>query len=287
MEKQITAREAQIRASSLLEQDQHYPKIAEWLLLHLLQCTRSQYLQRLDEPLSEIQAEQYFEWIQRVLKGEPYQYIIGVQEFFGREFQVSPAVLIPRPETEILVEQVLEACQSVWPKHKRIAALDIGTGSGAIAITLALESPQLELLAVDISNEALEVARHNASAHGASVRFVQSDLLDAFQADAPKIDLIVSNPPYIALEEKSLLERTVVDFEPHLALFAEEDGTYFYRRIIEQSPLVLQSPGVLAFEVGQGQAEQVAALVRHTYPHARCQVKKDLAGVERIVLAFL
>lgn len=282
-----TYREALLRASSLLERADKNPKIAEWISLHLLQCTRMEWLEKLNRDIPVEHWQTLSQWVKRVAAGEPYQYIIGVQEFYGREFDVSPAVLIPRPETEVLVEQVLQKRNEVWPIDRKIKGVDIGTGSGAIAITLALEGKNMEMLAVDISVEALEVARQNAEKHSASVSFLQSDILQTLSFSKQTVDLIVSNPPYITYAEKEQLDRNVVDYEPHLALFANEDGLYFYRQIIKQSVQVLRSPGVLAFEVGMGQAEFVASMIKQTYPQATCAIKKDLRGIDRIVLGMI
>lgn len=287
MKKQLTTREALVRASSLLEQNEIHAKIAEWLLLGLLQCSRQEWLKLLDQSLPAEASDRYFAWIERVLAGEPYQYVLGVQDFYGREFQVNPAVLIPRPETEMLVEEVLLACQEMWPAGQQLTAIDIGTGSGAIAITLALEQPLLTMMAVDVSQAALHVARTNAAQLGANVTFYESDVLQVFQDSEQKFDLVVSNPPYIAHREKEQVEENVLAFEPHLALFAEEEGLYFYRKIVEQAKAMLHSPAVLAFEVGFSQAPAVVTIIEQAFPQARCQIKQDLAGVERFVLAFL
>jgi release factor glutamine methyltransferase len=282
-----TYREALLRASSLLQAAEINPKIADWLLLHLLQVNRTQWIEYINRAVPSSHWAKYSEWIQRVIAGEPYQYMTGVEEFYGREFSVSPAVLIPRPETELLVEQVLHFRNKLWSTEEQITGVDVGTGSGAIAVTLALECASLEMTAVDISGEALEVAQANTAKHKAKVQFIHSDLLTALIEGEQKVDVIVSNPPYIPTEQKAELDRNVVDFEPHLALFASEDGLFFYREIIKQAKDVLNPKGMLAFEVGLGQAEQVVALLTEHFPQAECQVKKDLHGVERMVLAFI
>lgn len=261
------------------------PQIARWLLMHLLNVDQNELISVLDKPISTEHKRSYTHWIERVLSGEPYQYIVGSEEFFGRPFEVNPAVLIPRPETESLVEAVIERVRKLWPERSSVAGVDVGTGSGVIATSLALACPQLSMTAVDISSEALELAERNARKHGARVRFVHSDLLQALITSKQKVNLIVSNPPYVAESEREQLSRTVVDYEPHVALFAKEEGLYYYRQIIGQSTDVLLKPGLIAFEVGHGQAEQVVQLILNTYPKARCQIRTDLSGIERIVLA--
>ncbi|MDQ0339396.1 release factor glutamine methyltransferase [Caldalkalibacillus uzonensis] len=302
-----TCREALVWASSLLLQQVLNPKVAEWVLMHVLDVDRASFLNMLDHPLTETQRRSFGERIKRILEGEPYQYVLGTAEFYGREFLVNRDVLIPRPETELLVEEVLKLCQAASHPLK---VVDVGTGSGAIAITLALEmgaavcSQEVEnedrylsdreqqglepvILAVDISTAALRVAQTNAKRMQAKVTFIHSDWLQALAEAGQRVDLIVSNPPYVPPDERHTLDSAVVDYEPHLALFAENDGLYSYQQIVRQSLSVLNRPGVLAFEVGQGQAEQVAAIIRTAYPQARCLIKPDLQGIERIVVALI
>lgn len=198
MQKPTTYREALHRASSLLEQNQLNPKIAEWLMLHAAQIERREWLEKLNDIISVSLLDIYISWIRRVIEGEPYQYITEVEEFYGREFHVNSAVLIPRPETELLVEHVLAYRQEVWPalqQDQQIKGVDVGTGSGVIAISLALEDPKLEMLAVDLSESALEVAQKNADRWRAQVQFLPSDLLTSLQQAQEKVDVIVSNPP--------------------------------------------------------------------------------------------
>jgi len=282
-----TYREALLGASSLLSKHNLNPKIAEWMLLHLTQTTKHQWLEILDQSIPEEEMQLYHQWIERLIDGEPYQYILGVEEFFGREFNVNSSVLIPRPETELLVEEVLRLARETWNGAGKCRVVDIGTGSGAIAVTLALENPSLEVLAVDISPSALEVAKENAKKHGAQVKFYESDLLQALINQGLKVDMIVSNPPYIPYADQPTLERNVLDFEPHLALFAEQEGLYFYREIIKQSTEVIQYPGLLAFEIGKGQDEAVVQLIKESYPQAECQVKSDYNGIRRMVFGVI
>lgn len=287
MIKHRTYREALLGASSLLDVANINPKIAEWLMLHLLQLDRTSLMQQINKGMSSAEWDTYSQWIKRVGANEPYQYITGVEEFYGLEFIVSPDVLIPRPETEQLVENVLIYRNELWSEKEKVVAVDVGTGSGAIAISLALEGKLIEMTGVDLSLDALEIASRNASKHQAKVKFLHSDLLNTLIQTEQQVDIIVSNPPYIPLNQKELLDHNVVGFEPHMALFAEEDGLYFYRKIIEQAKKVLKSKGMIAFEVGIDQAEQVAIIIKEHFPNAQCKIKKDLQGIDRMVFAVL
>ncbi len=249
---------------------------AELLLLHTAGQTRTALLTHPDHALTDAQLAIYDAAIARRVHQEPIQYITGVQEFYGRSFAVSPAVLIPRPETEHLVEAVL----ALAPAPARV--LDIGTGSGILAITLALELPRAELIAVDLSTAALAIAEQNAQQLGAAdrVRFVESDLFGALDEEPP-FDCIVSNPPYVA--ETEALEPQVRDYEPALALFAGTDGLAIYRRLIPQAILHLHPGGRLLLEIGHGQQDAIANLLidaGYTSP----QFLPDLQGIPRVAI---
>jgi release factor glutamine methyltransferase len=214
----------------------------------------------------------YGRYLHERIKGKPTQYVTKKQEFYGREFGVTPNVLIPRPETELLVETVLKLRPALG------ILIDIGTGSGAIAVTLALES-RATVIATDISAASLAVAKLNASNLHADVRFVQADLLAAFSDAAA--DVIVSNPPYVSLDDALSLQREVRDWEPHVALFAGSSGMTIYRRLIPEAHRVLKSGGLLALEIGFGQADAVAAL---TAGWSDRRIFPDLAGIPRVLV---
>lgn len=258
----MTAREAiskatdQLGASEYLRADSQ--RDAALLLLHALGISRAQLLAHPDRILTPAQLALYEGLIARRLTHEPIQYITGEQEFFGLALRVTPAVLIPRPETEHLVEAVLAEVGRAAAHNM----LDIGTGSGAIAIALAHHLPNARITATDISPAALELAAENAVRHGLAgrIRFIESDLL----ADVPKeagFDAIVSNPPYIAFAEGKTLHPQVRDFEPANALFATGNGLDVYRRIIPEARAALKPNGLLALELGQGQDTAVAELL--------------------------
>lgn len=249
---------------------------AAWLLEAVVHKPRLTLA--LDESaLSEEQANRYALLLTRRAAGEPLQYILGEQGFFGLRFLVDERVLIPRPETEILCEKALD-CLKAQPGGK---ALDLCTGSGALAVTLALRCPKAEVWACDISPDALEVARKNARQLGASVRFAQGDLFAPLNRE--RFDLIVSNPPYIARPELGELQREVRR-EPLLALDGGTDGLDFYRRIALESPRRLREGGRILLEVGAGQARTVASMfvARGLYLD---EIIRDLSGIPRVVSA--
>lgn len=219
--------------------------------------------------------------IARRLAHEPVQYIVGRQEFYGMELQVSPAVLIPRPETELLVELVLaELCGGA---QDRVRVVDVGTGSGAIALAIAKHLPGAEVTALDFSRAALDVARCNAGRLGLEerMRFVESDLFASLPGNE-LFDAIISNPPYVAEMERSSLHREVREYEPELALFGGSTGLDIYKRLIPAAWLHLREGGLLALELGHGQRGDLADLLRDWRD---VRFVEDLQGIPRVVLA--
>ena len=211
--------------------------------------------------------------------GMPPQYIIGHQEFWGMDLTVSPAVLIPRPETEHLVETVLDLARAL----DRPRIVDVGTGSGCIALALAKELPNAEIHAVDVSEEALKVARVNATRHQLELRvtFHLSDLLEAFQPE-DRFDFVVSNPPYISESEKSGLQIEVREFEPHLALFSGPSGYEVIEKLISQAAQALKPGGWLVMEIGAGQQERLTVLLKEW---TNLRFVSDLQGIQRVAAA--
>ena len=248
-------------------------RTAESLLGFVIGCDRSHLFAHLERELSAQEAERYRRLVERRTTGEPTQYLLGVREFFGRDFEVSPAVLIPRPETELLVEAVLERAA----ENARV--LDVGTGSGCIAATLACERPSLGIFAVDISSAALATAQRNALRHGANVCFMQGDVLQATGDES--FDVVVSNPPYVAQRDRPTLSREL-RWEPELALFAGDDGLDIYRRLIPAAVRVLRPGGLLAVELGYDSLPGVLALLEEWDD---VETQPDLAGITRIALA--
>jgi release factor glutamine methyltransferase len=213
---------------------------------------------------------------------EPFAYIVGREEFWGLEFEVTPAVLIPRPETELLVELATGRC----PPKTRVTIADVCTGSGCVAIAMAHERPDVSVRATDISNAALEVARRNASRHGVAARidFSRADLLDGPDDLAGPFDLIVANPPYVAERDRSTLQPEVVDHEPGIALFAGSDGLDAIHRLLPEAAARLRSGGTLLFEFGFGQDEAVERLISSAAGLRMIELRRDLAGIPRVAV---
>src|SRR5437868_5876746 len=242
----MTLLEALTIAAAQLADDEHLrdsaTRDAELLLLHTLQIPRVTLLAHPDRELNASQRKAYETSIARRLRHEPVQYITGCQEFYGLTLKVTPAVLIPRPETEHLVEAVLK----LLPADKSLKIADLGTGSGAISIALAAHLPQAAITALDISPEALAVATTNAREHNVAerIRFLQSDLLSALDHEAETFDAIVSNPPYVAETDRATLHPQVRDYEPATALFAGKTGLDIYRRLIPHAYNALKPHGL-------------------------------------------
>jgi len=225
--------------------------------------------------LTPSQVELIRNMLNRRVNHEPLQYILGYTEFYGYRLEVTPDVLIPRPETEYLIETIHHRLK----KPERI--LDIGTGSGAIAITLKKLFPTAEVLAVDISLKALEIAKSNALANNADISFAYANI---YSEQLGLFDLIVSNPPYVSEEEYSTLPNEVKNFEPKLALVGAEEGLFFYRQIFELSPLMLKTGGSLFLEIGENQAEDIKIIAKSN-KYQKVEIIKDLVGKNRIILA--
>jgi release factor glutamine methyltransferase len=250
---------------------------AEVLLSHALRRERVYLFAHPEQELREVEWLHYGRYLHERMKGKPTQYVTGRQEFYGRQFRVTPDVLIPRPETEHVVEVALSVIRK--NAHGAGRLLDAGTGSGALAVTLQLETG-VTAFATDISAAAAAVAARNAATLGAAVQFTVCDLMQAF-ADR-SIDLIVSNPPYVPLKHREGLQREVRDWEPHVALFAGETGFEMYHRIVADAPRVLRPGGWLVMELGFGCADRVAGLLS---AWRDLRIEPDLAGIPRVIAA--
>lgn len=250
---------------------------AELLLTHVLSVPRITLYTHYDRPLTETERDTYRALVKRRGAHEPVAYILGAREFYGRSFKVNRDVLIPRPETEHLVDAVI-----AWLKASQIAApriIDVGTGSGAIAVTLAAEIPDAQVIAVDVSSRAITVARDNATALNTTIDFRESDLLRDVQGP---FDVIVANLPYIGLTERPSLAPDVRDHEPSLALFSGDDGLDAIRRLVVEAPRLVADRALLALEIGASQGAAVQQLLRDA-GFARVAVQADLAGHARVV----
>lgn len=274
-------------ASSFLKENDRDANAGEILLQHFLKLTRSQLLANLHDELSEADLGQFKAAVELHADGTPIQYIIGSEEFYGRTFFVNEEVLIPRPETEELIYYTLRKLPAVFMEGQKLRLADIGTGSGAIAITMKLEKSNLSVTATDIADPSLEVAKKNAESLGAEVQFVQGDLLQPLINMNQKVDILLSNPPYIPNDDQKSMSVVVTGHEPHRALFAGIDGLDFYRRFMEQLPLIMEVPGLICFEVGTGQGQAVADLLKRTFPAAEVSVVNDINEKDRMVFAEL
>jgi release factor glutamine methyltransferase len=276
----LTVQKALLQGARLLEQaDVSASRLtAEVLLCHALNSDRPYLYAHGNDELTELQWIHYGRYLNDRMKGKPTQYITHRQEFFGRNFYVDEAVLIPRPETEHLVEAALDHLRQT----STATILDVGTGSGAIAISLALETARL-VFASDISLAALTVARRNRDTLHASVEFIAADLLNSTRPRS--IDLLISNPPYVPGADLANMQREVRDWEPHLALFAGDSGIEIYRRLIDAASLVVKPGGRLLMELGFRSLEPVRALLATGWQDVA--VSSDLAGWPRVLGATL
>jgi release factor glutamine methyltransferase len=256
---------------------------AELLLMHVLGCSRAWIYAHISDALDPAALENYQELVRRRAAGTPTQYLTGVQEFWDMEFEVNPDVLIPRPETEHVVEVALERLG--WRRSAdRLRVADIGTGTGCLAVALAHELPEARIFATDISRRALAVACRNAARNGAAgrIEFVHADLLAPFAAGV--FDLVAANPPYVARRDAALLPREVREHEPARALFAGEEGMDVYPRLIAEAAERLLPSGTLVMELGYETSTRVHALMDCT-DWSNVAITNDLAGIPRVLAA--
>ncbi len=276
-----------------------YTLSAEVLLMHATERDRTWLFAHPDQILEAAAANRYFALIERRVAGEPTQYITGKQEFWGLEFEVAPGVLIPRPETEHVMEVVLARLgerglkihMDTGAPRETLYVADVGTGSGCLAVALAYELPHAKVFATDISTAALEIAKRNAEQNGGAdrVSFLEGDLLKPFLAESielPKaFDVIVSNPPYIGREEEATLQREIREHEPHSALFAGATGLELYGPLVEQAGALMKDRGILALELGHDSADYVRGLFDGQSGWTNVAVTLDLAGIPRVLAA--
>jgi release factor glutamine methyltransferase len=270
--------------------------------MHTLERDRTWLYTNPEKPLDSATAEQYFALVARRAAGEPTQYLTGKQEFWGLEFEVTPAVLIPRPETEHVVEVALERLGERGIKINMktgapspvLHIADVGTGSGCLAVALAHDLPHAEIIATDISAPALEVARRNAARHKVSdrIRFVETNLLEGISVSPPAtrhpplgFDLIVSNPPYIGHTDAPSLPTEVRDHEPRLALFGGPTGVEIYARLVEQAGAQIGPGAILVLELGYNSADAVRKMLEAERRWAHIRITNDLAGIPRVIAA--
>jgi release factor glutamine methyltransferase len=280
----------------------------ELLLMHALSRDRTWLYTHPEEPIDPSAAEKYFALIARRIAGEPTQYLAGKQEFWGLEFEVTPAVLIPRPETEHIIEVALDRIGDK-KRTERLRIADVGTGSGCIAVALAKEFPNAQIIATDISPQALKVAKRNASRHEVAnrIQFIETDLLAELFHHSPltthhsqlfhesrvtshesrPFALIASNPPYIARSDAHTLAQEIREHEPEIALFGGETGSEIYARLIEQAEALLAPSGQLIVELGFGAAQSVRQMIEARNVWTNLAITNDLAGIPRVIAAEL
>jgi release factor glutamine methyltransferase len=257
---------------------------AENLLAHVLKCKRLDLYLAFDRPLKEEEIDDYRELIRRRGASEPLQYIIGNVEFYGLNFKVNPSVLIPRPETELLIEKVLESLS----KNDSLKILDIGTGSGNIAVSIAKHLPNAEIVAIDISDSAIQTAKENSELNNINgqINFCKLDIISGELQINNKFDLIVSNPPYVALKDYSDLSPELLNHEPRIALTDENDGLNYYRVISKKAKNLLKTGGKIFYEVGLGQSEVVQNLLKENNFN-EIEIFKDYSNIDRVVKGVL
>ncbi len=261
------------------------PRInVELLLAYVLNCKRLDLYLKFDQPLKEEELAIYRELLKRRGRREPLQYIVGDVEFYGLEFKVNPSVLIPRPETEILVETVIENSN----KDEELKILDIGTGSGNIAVSISKHLVNSKVWGIDSSNEAINVAKENSKINLVDERtiYFQKDILNRFEIEESDFDIIVSNPPYISKNDYNDLLPELKNYEPVSALTDEKNGLTFYKEISIKANKLLKSGGKIFFEVGQGQHTEVKNILERNN-FINIKLKKDYSNIERVVYGEL
>lgn len=266
-------------ASSFLEERGKEGYAIFYVFLGRKKWTKTDWLLHMKEGMPQNEQTQLENDLAALLEDYPPQYLLGYEEFYGRYFKVNAATLIPRPETEELVEWCLQKTEE--QKNEKLHVVDIGTGTGAIATTLKLERPKWQIDAVDISKEALEIAQFNSSLLEADINFYLGNTLEPISTP---VDILIANPPYISQNEWSVMDESVRRFEPKLALFAEDNGLANYRKIAQQAQTKLAKQGKIFLEIGFNQGLAVEQIFQGAFPYRKIQRKKDLAGQERMLL---
>ena len=279
-----TVKELIKQAESRLDDSNKDVNVAKVLFYHLANKEPHELYLMYDEEVDKDLEKQFLMGMEEYYNGRPIQYIKGVETFFGRDFKVNENVLIPRYETEELVENILYRIDDYFSGYKNITLCDVGTGSGAIAISLALEEPKLKVYATDISDLALTVAKENANNLKADVEFLVGDMLQPLIEKNLKVDIFVSNPPYIPQEQE--IEAVVKDNEPHVALFGGNDGLYFYRKIFEGVNELLNERALLAFEMVFDQRELMEEALQKYFPNDPYEIIKDINGKDRMLFIY-
>ena len=276
----ISYREALQRASSLLGAKGLEPESMLYVFLRRKQWDTTQWLLHFSEEIPPADQAQLAADLEELLAFRPAQYLLGYEEFCGHRFKVTEATLIPRPETEELVMAAIDS----FPPDQSVRVADIGTGTGAIGLSVKLARPQWQVALTDLSQEALAVAEENAELLGTQVAFYQGDTLEALPPG--DVDLLLSNPPYISVAEWDLMDESVRRYEPKTALFAEDEGLAIYRKLAQQAPARLTKDGQVFLEIGFAQGKAVQEMFQEAFPEKEVAILKDLAGQDRIVHVF-
>ena len=277
----MNRRQAITKACLLLRRQGKEESLARFLLMYILDESPQLFSNSLSEQMSKENEDKYFSLIEKHIKEDvPLSHLVGFEYFYDRKYKVTKDVLSPRMETEELMYKVIEYVKA--SNKNKFKILDLCTGSGIIAITLKkeLEQVSVDVIASDISEEAIEVAKENSQSHDATIKFIKSDIFNHIN---DRFDIIVSNPPYIDRKDEVTMKDNVLKYDPHLALFAEEEGMYFYRKIIEQAKDYLNENGVMFFEIGYDQKDKIIKLADMNGYSA--EVYKDINGRDR--MAFL
>lgn len=256
------------------------PDLARLFLLEILREEGKDLYQEYEEAASQDIETRFYKGLERLMKGEPIDYVLGYRWFYDSKIFVDETVLIPRSETEELVNNILMDVDEYFDQP---SIVDVATGSGAIAIALAKDL-NLELDASDLSHEALKLARKNAIENKVKVNFYEGDMLDPIIELNKKYDILVCNPPYI--KEVEDVDHAVLDFEPHMALFGGDDGLYFYRKVFEKAHYVLKEQSMMAFEIGFDIGEALVKLAREFFPESKVQLKQDIHGLDRMLFIY-
>lgn len=272
------------KAIQQAEQKDISAEAVQILLLELCNMNYTDLYSNYENEISKDIEEKFNSGLQRLLNNEPLQYILGFQWFYGYKIPVSSDCLIPRYETEELVANVLADSDYYFPNKDKIVIADIGTGSGAIAIALKKEEERFEMYATDISESALKQAEYNSNYLSCPITFMQGDMLQPLIDNNIHLDILVSNPPYIPKEQA--MQKSVIDFEPHVALFGGDDGLFFYRKIMENALKVINEKSFLAFEIGYDEKEAICELVKQYFPLDRYEVLKDINGKDRMLFIY-
>ena len=260
------------------------PETVMAYLVEISQRERYNLYANFEEEMPSALEAEFDAGMARILKDEPMAHVLGYSWLYGYKMIVNGDVLIPRVETEELCAQILARIDEFFPDYETIECADIGTGSGAIAIAVSLEEPKVRMRATDISEEALQTASKNAEINGAEIEFTAGDMLEPLIEKGVKLDILISNPLYIPADEQ--MEKSVVDFEPHVALFGGSDGLYFYRKIFAGCRSLLKEKAFMAFEMGWDQRERMSRLVEEMLPEADYEIVRDMNGKDRMLFVY-